>query len=216
MIFKVKVNRNKQHRDDMRSFFCGDTAEVIINGNKYTAKGDSPSVMDGISLEGAIIGRVLDTVMDSWKFEVHSSFLYWFGYWRCGQEVYDFIHRFDGKSEYEIEGDELKVLYERWEKEELPKIEERNRKWKEENDKLEKKCKYRNDTIKCERITIDAHKISDPVVKWSDIKLKPFNILEAYKLRAKTTLTFSEDEELVKLLTKKAKNIKKKKKMRNK
>jgi hypothetical protein len=210
MIFKVKVKRDKQPKDDMHSFFCGDTAEVIINGQKHQVKGDSRSVMDGIDLDGVIMGRVLDTVMASWNFEPHGDFIYWFGFWHCNKEMYEFIARYDGRSEYEIDSEELRGIYDRWAEVELPKIKERNRKWEEEQKKLEKEGKGSWLNVKCEKIVIDTQPISsDFKVKWSDVDWKPYNPIEIAKRRAQATTQLAEDQKFMNLL-KTAKKVKKK------
>jgi putative ubiquitin-RnfH superfamily antitoxin RatB of RatAB toxin-antitoxin module len=215
MIFKVKVKRDKQPKDDMRSFFCGDTAEVIINGKKYIAKGQSSSVMDGASVDDAIMDIVLGVVKAGSPKEWHSQFISFWKYPQGCKEMVELINRLWSLSEYEIDGDEVYAMYDKWWAENKDRIAEEERKWKEE-------CKRRkaqgiDDSIKCDRIVIDTAPISsDFKVNFKDIKLKPFNILEVYKRRAKATKQLAEDEMFRKLLATAKKIQKKTKKKKRK
>lgn len=212
MIFKVKVERHKSN-----NWMSGGEADVFINGVKHHVRGDRPDILDGMDLEGAITGAVLDAVMDSFGVEVNYRFLHYFGYWRCGGEVYKWIHTFEGKSDYTVDGDELKVLYDLWVKEELPEIERKDREWKEKNDKLEREGKPRDDTYVSQRVVIDTQPISsEHIIKWNEVNLKPYNVIELNKVRAKATKQLAEDQKFMALLNTAKKAKKKVKKSRRK
>lgn len=194
MKFNVTVDRHQPKHH----WFDGGRADICINGDKYQVQADNLQVMDGISLEGAITSKVLNVIMSTWGFKVRYEFLHWFGFWHCDAEVYKFIQKFEGQSNYIVDGDELKTLYERWVKEELPRIEEENRKWIEKNDALEKAGKPREDRMILSQVTVDSQPVTSNLkVDWSKTNFKRFNILEIAKQRLGA---LKEDEQFGKLL----------------